>query len=457
MLLQPPHAGCQKMKKPIKQTLLLAIAGLCLCEFMLHHQSGIFRGLESTFLSLQWMLLVYFAVWCGSLIFPTFSLNDLPLIGLLLVVIGAFFIGYAASLRTADAIILLAGVALGKGTSLLLKEEVRSKKDEVQNSSGIWNLEFGIRNFLLGLVVLLAFSSWWHLDMSDNFYHGPRWMGLWNNPNDYGLLMGAGVVLAIGLLAASPKSTVQSPQSGISEGGRRSEDGGGNLLRSLCSFAAKIGGDSWNSSLRIVLFIAAFMMGTGLILSYSRGAWVGTAIGLLYLAKVYGKFKWRWVLAPVLVVVAVAWFFWNTPQTAPWYSQRLDLSRGSVQHRVAAWKAGFEMMRDHPFGVGWNKAVETYEKNYSSPDDGAAAITTNDYLMLGTQVGIPALVCFVAYVALQLGVGRRKMGDGTEKFGIRNSEFGIKAACHAAVIATLVAFWFDGGLFPAYPVVTLDH
>ena len=31
-------------------------------------------------------------------------------------------------------------------------------------------------------------------------------MGLWDNPNDYGMLMGAGVTLAIGLLAQNLKS-----------------------------------------------------------------------------------------------------------------------------------------------------------------------------------------------------------------------------------------------------------
>ena len=104
------------------------------------------------------------------------------------------------------------------------------------------------------------------------------------------------------------------------------------------------------------------------------------------------------------------------------------------------------MMRDHPIGVGWNKAEEIYRNKYSAPENGAAAITTNDYLMLGTQLGIPGLVCFVIYVALQLRVGRWKMGDG-EKFGIRNSEFGIKMACRAGALAMLVVFWFDGGLF----------
>ena len=76
------------------------------------------------------------------------------------------------------------------------------------------------------------------------------------------------------------------------------------------------------------------------------------------------------------ISVAAVWFFWNaTADSAPWYVKRLDLDRASAQHRVAAWKAGLEIMRDHPFGVGWNKTVEIYEKNYSPPEDGAAAIT----------------------------------------------------------------------------------
>ncbi len=212
------------------------------------------------------------------------------------------------------------------------------------------------------------------------------------------------------------------------------------------------------------------MMAVGLFFSYSRGAWLGTAVGLLYLAKVHGKFKWRYVgLGVGLVALGVVLFWGRTPDNAPWYMKRMDFGRASAQHRVAAWKAGFEMMRDHPFGVGWNKAVDVYVKDYSPPEGGAAAITMNSYLMLGTQLGLPGLICFVAYVALalkgdrswKLGVGKnaecgvRNAGCGIEteqaetfqKFRIPNSEFRIKLACRAGAVMLLVAFWFDGGLF----------
>ncbi len=186
----------------------------------------------------------------------------------------------------------------------------------------------------------------------------------------------------------------------------------------------------------------------------------------------------------------------------------MDFGRASAQHRVAAWKAGFEIIRDHPFGVGWNKTVETYDKYYSPPEGSAAAITTNDYLMLGTQLGIPGLACFLAYVGLcfrrQKAESRKQKSEMEEEGEMENVEgrrqkeekhltpalspfdpstpvkrgegeagesvLGVEAmspvtcplslvttpvtrhsslqtACLAGALSMLVAFWFDGGLF----------
>ncbi len=172
------------------------------------------------------------------------------------------------------------------------------------------------------------------------------------------------------------------------------------------------------------------MMAVGLLFSYSRGAWLGTAIGLLYLARKMKSRKQKLESRNLigsgkvflfsafcfLLLIFGVWFFWNTPRTAPWYWQRLDMSRGSVQHRLAAWKAGFEIMRDHPFGVGWNRAVDTYARDYSPPEGGALALTTNDYLMLGTQLGWPGLVCFLGYVALCFRTSRRHLTPALSPF-----------------------------------------
>jgi len=325
-------------------------------------------------------------------------------------------------------------------------------------------------------------------------YHGPRWMGLWDNPNIYGMLMGAGVVLTAGLLLAdrrwkmedgeparSQKSEVRSQNKENQKLEIRNQKANESadcaderrlfpffhLRKSAESADKNISGtaredarptgkirDARNLSLRIVLFISVFMMAIGLFFSYSRGAWLGTAVGLLYLAKVYGKFKWRYVIIGAgLGAVGILLFWGRTPDNAPWYMKRMDFGRASAQHRVAAWKAGFEIMRDHPFGVGWNKAVDVYEKNYSPPEGGAAALTMNSYLMLGTELGLPGLVCFVAYVALCFRVGRASrlsVEDGVSSQFLKTETGGTRCptlACRAGALMLLVAFWFDGGLF----------
>ena len=443
------------MKYLINPALLLLFTVPCLFEVLLHRQSETLRECEAALLSLQWMFILCLAVWCSALLLWTISLNDVPLIGLVMVAIVTHIVCRTVHPAT-DAPNLLFGLSLGKCAFILLR------RDDGRNSGAFDTRYTSLVTYLVGLVVLLAFASLWHLDITNNFYHGPRWMGLWNNPNDYGMLMGAGMLLAVGLLAASLKSIrlrptparqeVQGPKS---EGkkqkaemekrkavasGQQSVVGSQNPLRSLAAVKSAIG--NWRSA---ILLVAAFMMGVGLVMSYSRGAWLGTAVGLLYLVKAYGKFKWRWVLPPVLLIAAVVWFFWgSTSDKAPWFVKRADLGRPSAQHRVVAWKAGFEIMRDHPFGVGWNKAVETYQKKYSPPEGGAAAIATNDYLMLGTQLGIPGLACFVAYVALCF----RKCPHLTLVLSPpAGSGEGIKIACRAGTLAMLVAFWFDGGLF----------
>ena len=132
------------------------------------------------------------------------------------------------------------------------------------------------------------------------------------------------------------------------------------------------------------------------------------------------------------------------------YLKCMDSNRPLAQHRVSAWRGAVQMMRDHPLGVGWNNAVSTYEKKYSPPEDGASALTMNSYLMLGTELGLPGLLCFVGYVGLALkqkSEVRSQKSESLEQIGNRKSEIGNQMACRAGALALLVAFWFDGGLF----------
>jgi hypothetical protein len=392
---------------------LLAVLTLCLLEFCLRRSISLVHEFEAVLFSLQGMVLSCLVIWSGTFIFLTLRMLDWLLV-IFLLIAGTFYC--FAQHPVSDAPLLIFGVMLGKCAFVLLRCNKGGNPADrpAYHSSPV--------TFSSGLVLLLAFSSFWHLDMSNNYYHGPRWMGLWDNPNTYGMLMGSGGALAAGLLAANAKLKIK------------------------------------NSKLFWFPCVALVMLGVGLVMSYSRGAWLATSIGLLYLAWCYGKLKWKYLaLSLGLGALGVLLFWSHTPDSAPWYIKRADLGRPSAQHRATAWRAGLEIMCDHPFGVGWNNAVSVYEKNYSPPENGAAAITTNDYLMIGTELGIPALLCFVVYVALQFGVGRWKLGarEKSARGDARPTALDIgletidstNIACRAGAIVFLVAFWFDGGLF----------
>ena len=155
-----------------------------------------------------------------------------------------------------QALTLLGGAVVGHGMAFWATLEMqnvhhveRGKKCKMQNRLGILVVSL--------LMILLALASVWQTDAGHTFeYHGQmRWAGPWDNPNIFGLLMGASVLLALGLTVASF-----------------------HLL------AGKTG--KWLCAL-LCLF-AAILMGRGLLHSYSRGAWLATVCGGTYLL-------WHWI------------------------------------------------------------------------------------------------------------------------------------------------------------------
>jgi O-antigen ligase len=139
--------------------------------------------------------------------------------------------------------------------------------NKVSAPSSIFNpLSSSRQHAILGiLILLLSVAALWHPERGmEFFYRGqPRWTGPWDNPNLFGVLMGVGTVLAVGLLIGRkrPTSNAQLPISKV------------HRFTSLVTRHAPLP----------LLLIAAGMCAYALLKSYSRGAWLGTACGLAFL------------------------------------------------------------------------------------------------------------------------------------------------------------------------------
>jgi O-antigen ligase len=361
------------------------------------------------------------------------------LVYVLLISAALYTIDYSPSTL---ALTLLGGAVLGQGAAAWACFEVRSQKSEVRS-------DFRFRAVSI-LVVLLALASISQTDAGHIFeYHGhARWSGPWDNPNIFGLLMGTGAALAVG----------------IGMRGWRMEDGRWKTRSGVWRLVFG------KFAVVTLCLIAVCLMGRGLSHSYSRGAWLATFCGMSYLG--YQVFRCQvsssskseignrksetlrslcslWLrknqlpLSVILVSVFVL-VFWHFRQTA-WHPARrafsvVNAGDFSWRNRIAAWEGALQMMVEHPwFGFGWNQPEPLYEHYYLLPKlSESAAIQMNDYLLLGATLGIPALFCFGIYLSLSL---------------FRNSAFSLQplellpATCRAGAIVLLVGFWFDGGLF----------
>jgi hypothetical protein len=285
-----------------------------------------------------------------------------------------------------------------------------------------------------------------------------RSRGPWESPNIFGLLMGAGMVLSAGQLMV--------------QGLLRAEFGVPRLKAIRVNLSKE-----WPRYLEIIMCLAAaIFMGRALLHSYSRGAWVGSGAGLVYLTcKVFsfqfssfGKLLRKHVL-PLSIIVSSAFIvtFWQYRRTE-WSPARRAFSVANQDdfswlNRVSAWEGALQLMAEHPwFGAGWNRPGPFYERFYlSSRLNESSAIERNDWLMIGAAIGTPALFCFVMYVWLSLtqsagcavrneeradcrNVDHRMSEDIGEKLRDRER---LKIVCRAGAMVLLVGFWFDGGLF----------
>jgi O-antigen ligase len=165
------------------------------------------------------------------------------------------------------------------------------------------------------------------------------------------------------------------------------------------------------------LWAAFFLVGTALVLTQTRGAWVGLATGLFLWTWRLGR---KWFLA-VLLVLSAAFFLLPRP-----FQERiksiadLQLSydaggqiRNSSQERVLIWIGGTRIIRDYPWGVGQGNLSEIYPKyKVSEATETTVPHLHNDFLQILVQNGWLGLAAYLFWIfSYYWTTWRRKPAD----------------------------------------------
>ena len=350
------------------------------------------------------------------------------LTGLMVLAAVAYAFDYTQSAKSTQALTSIGAAMVAQGAALW---EGGRQKAEGRNG--------GSRTVSV-LIVLLLGAAVWQAETEQLFqYRGQaRWAGPWDNPNTFGVLMGVGLVLAVGKLVQSLKPKVQSLEL-KGQGPEfefqtlpNAEHRTSNIQHPVLN---------WGLWVKGAFFLgAAAVMGVGLVKSYSRGAWVGAAVGVAYLAFHIGKAEmlkteklkggWsggkaesrklkaeirpgvlrragrRWGAFLIIFASVGVLAFWSFRHTDRAVVRRTytvaNANDFSWRNRVAAWEGALQMMAERPWlGFGWNQPERVYDQYYRATKlNEGMAIQLNDYFIMGTTLGVPALLCFAMYVGL---------------------------------------------------------
>jgi O-antigen ligase len=180
-----------------------------------------------------------------------------------------------------------------------------------------------------------------------------------------------------------------------------------------------------------------------LLLAFTRGIWIATALGIVYLAW-YWK-RWTIALIPLAALVA----FFAGPAGLRERMTSILKPRGEMDsnlHRVYTFRVGVEMIRAHPlFGMGPER-VGPHVQEYIPKDlpqrlpEGYYGHLHNIYIHLSAERGIPAMLGLLWFLVATQWDWLRGL-----RRGAGNAEWVLRAGV-ATMLGVLVTGLFEYNL-----------
>lgn len=153
-------------------------------------------------------------------------------------------------------------------------------------------------------------------------------------------------------------------------------------------------------ALPALVYVGIALMAITLVLTFTRGAWIGAACGLILMGFFLSR-KWGlYIFAGIILVGALA--LTTSTKIRNRVMETVSMTNQGDQERMTIWKTNWEMVKEHPFiGVGYsqNKARlrEYYDRLGVAPGyfEGHAH---NEYVHLLSGTGILGLICYIIFL-----------------------------------------------------------
>ncbi|MEI7639975.1 MAG: O-antigen ligase family protein [bacterium] len=184
--------------------------------------------------------------------------------------------------------------------------------------------------------------------------------------------------------------------------------------------------------------VALLVIATALIMTKTRGSWLGAMVGFLIITLLIDR---RLIIAVVLIVVTV--FFTVKDNT---YIERFkDIVRvkkgSSAIERIYMWQSGVEMIKDRPvFGIGTANVGKVYPKyRKAEAIEDQEGHLHNNFIQVAVIDGIPGFIFFIWIFSTLIFVQVRAV--------LKNKKNVLLLAGAAVSLAFFVNGFFEYNLF----------
>jgi putative inorganic carbon (HCO3(-)) transporter len=207
-------------------------------------------------------------------------------------------------------------------------------------------------------------------------------------------------------------------------------DLGAYLVGMLSLVLAKLLSKELKPNFRIAFFFLAGILGTCLLFTFSRGAWLGMAFALLCMLILSGKFKELLGIGIFIILIVVY---------VPVLRARFLFSfqSGGDAARFSIWNSAWLMIKEHPFlGKGLGTFMDYfrfYSSGYLSPQ-----YAHNCYLQMWAESGFFSLLSFIALITVILYQAIKTLKN-------KSDFFTLGLAC--SILGFLVHSFFDTQLY----------
>jgi putative inorganic carbon (HCO3(-)) transporter len=246
---------------------------------------------------------------------------------------------------------------------------------------------YGLVEFMVGKQLIDV--AWFDLPVSVR-----RVRGTFRNKNHFAGLVGMGLFLALGLIAAVRRQdrprTEKIAQSTI-----------------------------------LIYACGTFLL--ALILSLSRGAWASFLAGMIF----YFGMVWRqerrslvWIVVGMMIALVLAGGFLLKANRGPLMkriatieSYLSDPEEITNDTRLLLWKSALDMVQDKPFtGTGWGTFQSAFP-SYRPPQSFKGGVFAhNDYLQIAAGMGLPGLIFFLIFIVMVFREGFKAMREKPDLF-----------------------------------------